>query len=709
MTATCEPRMTPRTESSRLSDLAASAPTAEALGVRPRDTDQLAVDTIRMLAVDMTNAANSGHPGMPMGMADAAFVLWTRHLRYDPADPAWRDRDRFVLSAGHGSALIYALLHLSGYDLPIGELRRFRQLDSRTPGHPERGLTPGVEVTTGPLGQGIANAVGIALGEAMVAARFNDAAHAVSTHRVFGIVSDGDLMEGISSECASLAGHWGLGNLKLLYDANRISIDGSTDLAFTEDVTRRFEGHGWHVVACDGHDRADVARALDAAVAVADRPSLVVCRTVIGKGSPNREGSEKAHGAPLGPEETKLTKAAYGWPDAPTFAVPSAVYERFAARAAETREIRRRWDATVAAFAKAKPEVHAVWDRGWRREMPTAAALLEKIAKGWAPGAKATRQHSQAVLQKVAAEVPALVGGSADLTHSNLTWIDGAKPVGPKGRGPAKPEDFLGRNVHFGVREHAMGAVANGLDAHGFFVPYTATFLTFLDYMRTPVRLASLSHHGTIFVYTHDSIGLGEDGPTHQPIEHLWTARMIPGMTVHRPADSLETAAAWADAVARRDRPTLIVATRQKLPEIPRAADFRLTDLLRGGYVAQEAAGGKPELVIVATGSEVGASMDAAKRLAEKGVRARVVSMPCVELFDRQDAAWRESVLPRGLPCVAVEAGRPDGWYRFTGREGLVIGIESFGASAPAELLFERYGLTGPAIAERISAWWASR
>ncbi len=681
----------------------AAKPAAE-LGIAPRDPEQMAADAIRMLAIDMTNAANSGHPGMPMGMADVAVALWSRYLRYDPFDPQWRDRDLFVLSAGHGSALIYGLLHLAGFDLPMAELRRFRQFGSRTPGHPERGVTDGVEVTTGPLGQGIANAVGIAVAQAMLAARFNEGGHVVSSHRVFGIVSDGDLMEGISAECASMAGHWRLGNLKLCYDANRISIDGSTDLSFTEDVTRRFEGHGWHVVACDGHDRADFVRAMDAAMAVTDKPSLVVCRTIIGKGSPNRQNSEKSHGAPLGGDETKLTRAAYGW-TAETFAVPREAYQHFDARASALQAGRAAWDARIAAWKAAKPEAYAAWDAGWSQSVPSAESLLAQMATGWAPGAKATRQHSQAVLQKVAALVPNLVGGSADLTHSNLTWIEGSPAIGSPSLNPK--HTFAGRNFHFGVREHAMGAVVNGMAAHGFFAPYCATFLAFLDYMRTPVRLASLSHHGSIFVYSHDSIGLGEDGPTHQPIEHVWTARLIPGVTVHRPADSLETAAAWADAVARRDRPTVIITTRQKLPEIVRPAGFEMSHALRGGYIAHEPAS-KPTLVLIATGSEVGAALDAAQRLATGGVHARVVSMPSVELFDRQSDAWKESVLPKGVRRVAIEAGRPDGWYRFTGLDGLVIGLTDFGASAPAEMLFDHFGLTGPKIAERITAWLAA-
>jgi transketolase len=683
-------------------------PTAAELGIRARELDQLCVDTIRMLAVDMTNAADSGHPGLPMGAADMAYVLWTKHLRFDPSDPAWRDRDRFVLSAGHGCALQYGLLHLSGYDLSLDELRRFRQLGSKTPGHPEAHVTPGVEVTTGPLGQGVANAVGIAVAEAMMGARFNSSDFAVSSHRVFAIVGDGCLMEGISSEAASMAGHWGLGNLKVLYDSNRISIDGSTDLAFTEDVTKRFEAARWRVLSCDGNDRAAVAAALDRAVAETSRPTLVICRTVIGKGSPNRQGTEKAHGSPLGGEETKLTKAAYGWPTEPTFVVPREVRDRFATLAAEKKAQHRAWDARIAAWKSAKPAEFARWDSMWKQTVPTARQLLDATLAGWSPGPKATRSHSEAVIQKMAAQVPALVGGSADLTGSNNNWIAGAAAIGPTKAGQTpSPELFTGRNFYFGVREHAMGAVVNGIAAHGAFVPFCATFLQFLDYMKPAVRLASLSHHGSIFLYSHDSVGLGEDGPTHQPIEHLWSARMIPGITVHRPADSMETAAAWADAIARRDRPTLIATTRQKLPEIPRPAGFDAGDLLRGGYVAAEASR-EAEVVLIATGSEVGVAMEAKKLLEEKGVATRVVSMPSVEVFDRQDAAWKAKVLPEGPARVAIEAGRPDGWYRFVGRDGLVIGIEDFGISAPAPKVFEKFGITGPQVAARVAGWLAA-
>lgn len=677
---------------------------AAELGIDARDDDQFCVDAIRMLAIDMTNRAKSGHPGLPMGAADMAFVLWQRFLRFDPSAPDWRDRDRFVLSAGHGSALIYALLHLSGYDLTLDELRDFRQLGSRTPGHPERGITPGVEVTTGPLGQGISNAVGIALGERMVRARFNEDGHTVSSHRTFVIASDGDLMEGVSGEACSLAGHWGLGSLIVLYDANEISIDGSTALAFTENVAKRYESYGWQVLACDGHDRDAVADRIQEGLDDKDRPTLIVCRTTIGKGSPNREGTSGVHGSPLGGDETALTKAHYGWPDEPTFAVPTEAYGPLMAAARAGADARAAWDAEVAAWRAEAPGDAAAWDALWDASH-SADDLLALALEAGDPGSNATRKHSGEALNRIASAVPNLVGGSADLTGSNNVWLEGSAAIGPSEFGQAATDDlFVGRNLHFGVREHAMGAIQNGLAAHGAFQAYGATFLAFLDYMRAPVRLAALSHHDSVFVYTHDSIGLGEDGPTHQPVEHLWTARMIPGVTVHRPADFAECAAAWADAVARNDGPTVLVLTRQKTPVLPRPDDFDTSDLLRGGYVVTGS--DDPELVLIATGSEVGVAVDASERLASSGIRTRVVSMPSVELFDRQSAEYRDSVLPSGARCVAIEAGRKDGWYRFVGRDGLVLGIDGFGGSAPAPVLFDHFGLTGPKAAESILEWW---
>lgn len=694
----------PRVSSTMTTPPSASADT---LGIRPRSVDQLCVDTIRMLAVDMVNAANSGHPGMPMGCADLAYVLFTEHLRFDPAAPGWRARDRFVLSAGHGSALLYALLHLSGYDLSLDDLRAFRQLGSRTPGHPERGVTAGVEVTTGPLGQGISNAVGIALAQRMLSSRFDAPGRELNAHRTFVLASDGDLMEGVSSEACSLAGHWQLGDLIVLYDANSISIDGSTDLSFTEDVARRYEAYGWHVATCDGHDRAAVSACLSEAVAVTGRPSLIVCHTRIGKGSPNREGKETSHGSPLGADETRLTKDAYGWPHEPTFLVPDEVLARFRSVAAAGRAAREEWDTAVASWAAEDQATHAAWDAHWDRDLPSAQALLRDVLAAGLHGADATRKHSGRVLNVLAKRFPNLVGGSADLAGSNNTDIKGSPFVGAAApAGGFTAAEFRGSNLHFGVREHAMGAIANGLDAHGSFMPFVATFLGFLDYMRPPVRLAALSHHGLICVYTHDSIGLGEDGPTHQPIEHLWTARVTPGVHLHRPADFRETAAAWAHAVSRRDGPTLLALTRQTCPDLDRGEGFDETLLLRGAYVlraaSNEAAGRAPAVILIATGSEVGLALGARERLEAYGTPTRVVSMPSVEIFDAQDGAYRASVLPEGPRRVAIEAGRGDGWYRFVGRDGLVIGIDTFGASGPAKELFAQFGFTPEAIADRV-------
>ena len=686
---------------------------ADTLGIRPRSLDQLCVDTIRMLAVDMVNAANSGHPGLPMGCADLAYVLYTEYLRFDPQTPNWRARDRFVLSAGHGSALLYALLHLSGYDLPLSELRNFRQFGSKTPGHPERGVTAGVEVTTGPLGQGISNAVGIALAQRVLAARFDAEGRQLNAHRTFVLASDGDLMEGVASEAASLAGHWGLGSLNVLYDANQISIDGSTDLTFSESVAQRFESYGWHVVRVDGHDRDDISAKLAAAVEVTDRPSLLVCRTIIGKGSPNRGGHQSSHGAALGADETVLTKDAYGWPHEPTFIVPEQVMARFAERAEQGRTARVEWDAAVSSWAAEDATAHAAWEAHFSPQIPAVRELYERILADGVSGSNSTRKHSGQVLQSLARQFPNLIGGSADLAGSNCTDIKGQPFVGARDDGqPLTDADFVGPNLRFGVREHAMGAIANGLDAHGSFIPYVATFLGFLDYMRPPVRLAALSHHRMICVFTHDSVGLGEDGPTHQPVEHAWSARIMPGVTVHRPADFKETAAAWALSIAKSDGPSLLLLTRQKTADLERPAGFDEGALLRGAYVLREASGdatgdatGEASVLLIATGSEVGVALSAAELLEAQGTPTRVVSMPSVEVFDEQDAAYKSAVLPEGPRRVAIEAGRPDGWYRFVGRDGLVIGIESFGISAPAPEVFDHFGFTPEKVSARVQAW----
>ena len=648
------------------------------------------VDTIRMLAADAVQQANSGHPGMPMGTADMAFVLWTRHLRFDPKEPRWIGRDRFILSAGHGSMLLYSMLHLCGYDLDLDDLRRFRQLHSRTPGHPEFRHTPGVEVTSGPLGQGFGNGVGFALGQAMLSAKLGPG-NPVEDHFVYAICSDGDMMEGVSSEAASFAGHHRLGRLVYLYDDNGITIDGKTSITFSEDVTRRFEAYGWHVQSVDGRDHEGISSALDAAKAELSRPSLIRVRTTIGFGAPKKAGTPGVHGAALGEEELAATKKNLGWPLEPRFLVPDDVRAYFAELQAEQRAARAGSDRRTASWREANRDKAALLDAHVSRALP--ADLASKLLEG-ADAADATRKLSQATIQKAAALVPALVGGSADLAESNNTDI--------KGGGAVAAGSYGGRNVHYGIREHAMGAIANGLAYDGFFIPFSGTFLIFSDYMRPPVRLAALSGLQSIYVWTHDSIFLGEDGPTHQPIEQLSALRAIPNLHVVRPADGLETAAAWAHALERRDGPTGIVLTRQKLAKLDRPA-FQAADLARGGYVLREDA--SATVTIVATGSEVASSQQALELLAAKGFRARLVSMPCLACFEAQPADYREKVLPSSHRVAVVEAARGQEWWRLAGRDGLVIGLDRFGASAPEKALAEEYAFTPARIASRIEDW----
>ena len=659
----------------------------------PAALDQLAINTVRFLAVDAVERAKSGHPGMPMGMADAAYILWTRFLRYQPQDPAWPDRDRFVLSAGHGSMLLYALLHLSGYDLPLEQLQRFRQLGSRTPGHPEHGLTAGVETTTGPLGQGFGNGVGMAVAARMQAARLNGDDFAPISWRVFGIVSDGDLMEGISSEAASLAGHWGLGNLVYLYDDNHISIEGDTALAFTEDVAARFTAYGWHVERVDAYDHAAIEGAIARAVAETGRPSLVLCRSHIAYGAPTKHDSASAHGEPLGAAETLGAKRALGWPESPAFLVPDEVRARFAARAAQLKPEYDAWQTGQAAWRARDPGRAALWDALIGRELPPD--LFDRLIAAAPATAAATRAHSGAVLQRAAALVPALIGGSADLEPSTKTRIQDSGAVA---RG-----DFSGRNFHFGVRELGMGSILNGLALSGF-IPYGASFLVFTDYARPAIRLSALMKQQVIWVFTHDSVFLGEDGPTHEPIEHLTALRAIPNLRVVRPADGLETAAAWALALERRDGPTLFALTRQSLPPLERSADFRPEHLRRGGYVLRGSRDARA-LTLVATGSEVALAVAAAARLEADGTPTRVVSMPCPQLFLAQDAAWRDAVLPPGGRRASIEAGSTDYWHRFVGDRGLAIGIDRFGESAPLADIQRHFGFTPEGVADRIRDW----
>jgi transketolase len=653
------------------------------------------IDTIRFLAADAVQQANSGHPGMPMGAADMAFVLWTRHLRFDPKEPRWLGRDRFVLSAGHGSMLLYSLLHLAGFGVSIDDLKKFRQLHSKTPGHPEFGHTPGVEITSGPLGQGFANGVGMALAQAMLSARLGPG-NPVEDHFVYAIVSDGDLMEGVAAEAASFAGHNRLGRLVYLYDDNEVTIDGRTSIAFTgEDVTKRFEGYGWHVQTVDGRDLDGIDRAISAAKQD-PRPSLIRVRTVIGYGAPKKQGTSGVHGAPLGEEELKAAKENLGWPLEPRFLVPD--------------DVRAFWQETVAA-KQADAARRREAERAWRAENGDEAAILDAHLQRTVPAdlqkklldgmdlADSTRKLSNAVIQKVAALVPAVVGGSADLAESNLTDI--------KGGGAVAPCAYNARNIHYGIREHAMGAIANGMAYEQLFIPFCATFLQFADYMRPPIRLASLSKLQTIFVYTHDSIFLGEDGPTHQPIEHLTTLRAIPGLHVVRPADGLETALAWAHALERKDGPTALVLTRQKVAKIARPTGFDAAAVAKGGYVVQEAPGAT--LTVMATGSELGTAQAALELLSKQGIAARLVSVPCLACFEAQPASYRDAVVPRSHRVAVVEAARGFEWWRYAGRDGLVVGIDRFGASAPDKALAEEYGFTPAQVAEKIAAWFKKK
>ncbi|TNE88293.1 MAG: transketolase [Deltaproteobacteria bacterium] len=640
----------------------------------------LCANTIRGLAMDAVQAANSGHPGMPMGMADAATVLWQRFLKHDPADPQWPDRDRFVLSAGHGSMLIYALLHLSGYDLSLEDIKAFRQWGSKTPGHPEYGHTPGVETTTGPLGQGLAMGVGMALTERYLRETFG--ADLVD-HWTYGIVSDGDLMEGVASEAASLAGHLGLGRIVYLYDDNEISIEGNTAITFTEDRAKRFEAYGWHVQTVDGHDFEAVAAAIEAARIEDGKPSLICCRTIIGKGSAI-QGSEKTHGAPLGEEDIRGTKERLGMDPDAHFAVPAGVPEAFQDHDGANQ--RAAWQARLDAHPR-KNELLAWLD---------GTIDLDSVEwPSFEAGTKiATRKASAAALKAVAQACPWLLGGSADLGGSNGTEIK---------LGDVTREQFAGgRTLRFGVREHGMAAIANGMTLHKGLRPYVATFLVFHDYHRPSVRLSSLMNQPVVYIYTHDSIFLGEDGPTHQPIETMLAIRAIPGMEAWRPADGTETVESWKACLGRTDGPTAIVLTRQGLPVLDRSSLGAASGVHKGGYVLRDAA--DASVVLVATGSEVPLALSAADQLAESGIAARVVSMPCVERFLAQDVAYKRSVLPAGVPVVSIEAGATLGWERIVGLDGLSIGIDTFGASAPIEVLAEKFGLTAPQVADKVRA-----
>ena len=658
--------------------------------------DKLCVNTIRFLAVDTVQQANSGHPGTPMGAATMAYVLWDHFLKHNPGDPTWSDRDRFILSPGHASALLYSLLHLTGYDLPLEELKQFRQWGSKTPGHPEYGLTPGVEMTTGPLGQGFAHGIGMAVAERWLSNHYNRLGHEIIDHYTYAIVSDGDLQEGVASEAASLAGTLRLGKVIYLYDDNDISIEGNTDIAFAENVAQRFQAYGWHVIGpIDGMDAQVVDSAIRMAQAEIARPSLIVCRTVIGYGSPNKAGTASAHGEPLGQEEVRLTKEQLGWPYQEPFTVPADAQTHFLQARERGCGYQEEWQARM---------------EDYRREYPVEAGQLESdlrghLPDGWDqdldglfnPGDKpmATREASGRVMNAIADRVHSFTGGSADLAPSTKTLLNDHGHYGF--------EEYCGHNMHFGVREHAMGSIANGMALHGGTIPYTATFLIFSDYMRPPIRLAALMDLRVVYIFTHDSIGLGEDGPTHQPIEQLLGLRAIPNVVVLRPADATETVEAWKVAMGRLDGPTVLVMGRQNLPVLDRETYPPAVGVQRGGYVLWESPrnSGQPEAILIGTGSEVHIALDAAKILDEKGITARVVSLPSWKLFDAQPADYRNSVLPSNVRArVAIEAATTMGWERYVGIEGVTLGIPHFGASAPAGVLYEKFGLTAQRMAD---------
>lgn len=669
--------------------------------------EELCVNTIRFLAIDAVEKAKSGHPGSPMGMADMAFVLWTDFLRHDPKAPRWQDRDRFVLSAGHASMLLYALLHLTGYaDMTLEELENFRQWGSRTAGHPEYGHASGIEVTTGPLGQGFANGVGMGLASKMMSARFNgsDEFKPVDNY-IYVICSDGDLMEGISSESASLAGHLGLGNLIYLYDDNYISLDGETRLSFSEDVKKRFEAVDWHVQKIDGHDRNAVRKAIRKAQKVTDRPSLIMARTIIGWGSPKYHGTSRAHGEPLGADEVKATKAALGWPLEPAFYIPDEVRAEFARKTKKLAREHKKWEKGIAEWRVRNPERAAEWDVYWNHSLPDGYEMqLVEAAK--VDKATATRDISGAVIQKFAAIAPFLIGGAADLSTSTKTNIKDAGHVVRSKEKPDEPpplEVFKGRNLYFGVREHSMGAEVNGLTLYGSWRAFGATFLIFSDYMRPPIRLSALMNIPSIFVYTHDSVFLGEDGPTHQSVEQLFSLRLIPNMTVIRPGDSAEVAMAWAWAVGKSEGPNILVFTRQKLDLVPRGEGFDPHVIWRGAYVLDKYREG--DITLMATGSELPLAVKTADLLRNEGTQARVVSAPSLDLFDRQPVAYQNEVLGDRSRIVAIEAGRSSGWYKYVNHDALVIGIDRFGASAPYERIAAELGFTPEKVAARIREW----
>ena len=651
---------------------------------------QKAADTLRMLAVDAVEQANSGHPGLPMGAADFAFVLWHDFLRFNPKDPKWPGRDRFILSAGHGSALLYGLLHLFGYEVSLEELKRFRQWASLTPGHPEAGHTPGVEVTTGPLGQGFANGVGMALAQKMASARLGLGSQGILDHYVYALVSDGDLMEGISSEAASLAGHLKLGSIIYIYDDNRITIDGQTGISFSEDVAARFKALGWHTQSIDGHDHQAIVKAIKKAQKVSDKPSLILARTHIAQGSPNKHDLSAAHGSPLGKDEAAATRQNLGWPEQ-TFHIPEEVRSICQKKVSRNKREYHKWQKDLAAWRLQNPEKTGLWDQLERKEVP--ADLYETLSSSGKSEPAATRSLSGEMIQKIAGIIPSLAGGSADLAGSTNSGIRGSAHI--------SAEDFGGRNIHFGIREHAMGAVMNGMSLYGFFIPFGSTFLVFSDYCRPAIRLSALMKLPVVYIFTHDSFYVGEDGPTHQPIEHVSALRLIPNLQVIRPADALETAAAWTLALQKKDGPTALILTRQKLPLLERSQSFKPEDILRGAYNVHVYGQGR-KITLLASGSETSLAVETAKLLTLQGLEISVVSVPCLELFLEQSGEYRRSILPKDSLKVALEAGRGALWRQVIGEDGLFIGIEHFGASAPDKVLAKEFGFTAEQVAVKI-------
>jgi len=674
--------------------------------------DTLSINTLRFLSVDAIQKANSGHPGLPMGAAAMAYTLWTRTLRHNPADPQWINRDRFVLSGGHGSMLLYSLLHLTGYDLTLDDLMNFRQWGSKTPGHPESHLTPGVEATTGPLGQGISNAVGMAMAEAHLAARFNRPGHTVIDHYTYVITTDGDLMEGVASEACSLAGHLGLGKLIALYDDNRISLAGSTAITFTEDVGQRFEAYGWQVQhVTDGNNVEAIAQAINTARADATRPSLICVRTTIGYGSPHKQDTYEAHGSPLGPDEVIAAKKNLGWPTEPAFLIPGEALEHFRQAVANGAAWEAEWQAAYGRYTEAYPDLAAELRRTFARELPagwdTALPVFPDDPKGLA-----TRKASEAALQALAPKLPELFGGSADLNPSTFTWLKGLGDFQSPLTSPQNVQGAVGgewgyggRNIAFGVREHGMGAIVNGLAGHGSLIPYSATFLTFSDYMRPAIRLAALAKLHAIYVFTHDSIGLGEDGPTHQPVEHVAALRAVPGLITLRPGDANEAVEAWRFAIEYTHGPVALIFTRQNVPTLDRQIYAPATELHKGGYVLADFGDAEPQLILMASGSEVGLMVQAGIKLASEAINVRLVSMPSMELFEMQSQEYRDQVLPPIVTArVAIEAGIAMPWYKYVGAAGQCVCMTSYGASAPANVLFEKFGFTTANVIEKAKA-----